>query len=64
MDGVIPGTAPYQQSWFARLQFRIVTVRLFIHWENINFKEDNADLPERFLPQTRVMYGVRWTMWN
>ena len=64
VDGVIPGTAPYQQSWFARLQFRIVTVRLFIHWENINFKEDNADLPERFLPQTRVMYGVRWTMWN
>lgn len=64
VDGVIPGTAPFQQSWFARLQFRVATVRVFVHWENINFKEDNADLPGRFLPQTRAMYGVRWTMWN
>jgi hypothetical protein len=64
VDGVIPGTAPFQQSWFARLQFRVVTVRVFIHWETINFKDDNADLPDRFLPQTRAMYGVRWTMWN
>jgi hypothetical protein len=38
--------APFTQSWFGRLQFRVVTVRVFVHWENFVFKEDNADLPE------------------
>lgn len=56
--------APFTQSWFARLQFRVVTVRVFVHWENLAFRTDNADLPGRFQPQTRAMYGVRWTMWN
>jgi hypothetical protein len=55
---------PFTQSWFARLQFRVATVRVFVHWENITFKDDNADLPGRFQPQTRATYGVRWTMWN
>jgi hypothetical protein len=57
-------TAPYLQSWFGRLQFRVATVRVFVQWENLAFKDDNADLPGRFQPQTRAMYGVRWTMWN
>jgi hypothetical protein len=56
--------APFAQSWFARVQFRIATVRVFVQWENINFKDDNADLPGRFQPQSRATYGVRWTMWN
>jgi hypothetical protein len=64
VDGALPGEAPFTQSWFARLQFRVVTVRVFIHWENFTFRPDNADLPDRLQPQTRVMYGVRWTMWN
>ncbi len=56
--------APYTQSWFARLQFRVVTVRVFVHWENLAFRQENADLPGRVQPQTRAMYGIRWTMWN
>jgi hypothetical protein len=56
--------APFTQSWFARVQVRVVTVRVFIQWENFTFRDENADLPGRVQPQTRVMYGVRWTMWN
>jgi hypothetical protein len=56
--------APFTQSWFARLQFRVVTVRVYVHWENLTFRQENADLPGRVQPQTRAMYGIRWTMWN
>jgi hypothetical protein len=56
--------APVYQNWFARVQVRVVTVRLFVHWDNVTFREANQDIPGRVLPQTRVMYGVRWTLWN
>lgn len=56
--------APYLQSWYGRLQVRVMTVRVFILWENLAFREGNGDLPSRFQPQTRALYGIRWTMWN
>jgi hypothetical protein len=62
--GGAEAVAPFTQSWFARVQVRVVTVRVFIQWENFTYRLDNADLPGRAQPQTRVMYGVRWTMWN
>lgn len=57
-------TVPPSLSWFARLQFRIVTVRVFVHWENFTLRDNLQDFPNRMLPQTRAVYGIRWTMWN
>ena len=57
-------TVPPYRSWYARLQIRVVTVRIFIRWENFTFRETNRDFPGRILPTTRVLYGVRWTLWN
>jgi len=56
--------APFRQSWFGRLQLRVVSVRVFLDWENITLRERNQDLPGRILPATRLLYGVRWTLWN
>lgn len=58
------GRVPSSQSWFARVQVRVVSVRVFVHWENFTLRDDNQDLPGRVLPQTRAMYGIRWTLWN
>lgn len=55
---------PFFQSWSARLQIRIVAVRVFIVWDNFTLRNTNQDLPGRILPQTRALYGVRWTLWN
>ncbi len=60
----VPTTVPFYQSWFMRLQIRVVTVRAFIMWENFTIRENNQDLPGRLLPATRSLYGVRWTMRN
>lgn len=57
-------TVPASLSWFARLQFRIVTVRVFVHWENFTLRDNLQDFPGRILPRTRAVYGIRWTMWN
>jgi hypothetical protein len=55
---------PFYQSWFVRLQIRVVTVRAFIMWENFTIRQRNQDIPGRIFPATRSIYGVRWTMWN
>ena len=55
---------PFYQSWNAHLLIRVVTVRLFVRWENLFLRENNQDLPGLLLPTTRVTYGVRWTLWN
>ncbi|MFP3947335.1 MAG: TonB-dependent receptor plug domain-containing protein [Longimicrobiales bacterium] len=55
---------PSYQSWYARLQIRVVTVRVFVRWENFTFRDTNRDFPGRTLPTTRVLYGIRWTLWN
>lgn len=55
---------PFNQSWYGWVQVRVVSVRVFIRWDNFTFREDNQDLPGRNLPVSRAMYGVRWTLWN
>jgi hypothetical protein len=55
---------PFQQSWFGRLQVRVASARLFVLWDNFTLRPENQDYPGRLLPQTRAMYGIRWTMWN
>ena len=59
-----PTRVPFYQSWNAHLMIRVVTVRLFLRWENLFLRQNNQDLPGRLLPTTRVMYGVRWTLRN
>jgi hypothetical protein len=55
---------PFRQSWFARVQVRVISVRLFLDWENVTVREANQDFPGRILPSMRVSYGIRWTLWN
>ncbi len=55
---------PFDQSWYARIQVRVVTVHAFVQWENFTIRRNRQDFPDRLLPKTRAMYGVRWTLWN
>ena len=55
---------PFSQSWYTDLQLRIVTVRVFIRWENFTLRRNLQDYPDRLLPATRTVYGVRWILWN
>jgi hypothetical protein len=57
-------TVPFYQNWYGRLQIRIVTVQLFIGWDNFAVRRELQDYPDRFQPLTRAYYGLRWTMWN
>jgi hypothetical protein len=59
-----PLRVPFYQSWNADLQIRVVTVRIFIRWDNLFLRPENQDIPGRLLPRTRAMYGVRWTLTN
>ena len=60
----VPTLVPFYQSWFVRVQVRVVTVRAFIMWENFTVRQRNQDFPGRILPPSRSLYGVRWTLWN
>lgn len=60
----VPSMVPFFQSWFVRLQIRVVTVHAFIQWENFTVRQRNQDFLGRILPPTRSLYGVRWIMWN
>lgn len=55
---------PFYQNWYGSIQLRIVTVRIFVGWENFTIRRNLQDFPGRVLPRTRAMYGLRWTMWN
>ncbi len=55
---------PFYQSWYGYLQIRVVTVRVFIRWQNFTLRDANQDFPDRVLPRSRTLYGVRWTLWN
>jgi hypothetical protein len=57
-------TVPFFQSWYARIQIRIVSMRIFIGWENFTRRDSLQDFPDRVLPITRSFYGIRWTLWN
>jgi hypothetical protein len=55
---------PFSQSWYTDVQVRILTVHLFIRWENFTLRQNLQDYPGRVLPYTRAVYGVKWIMWN
>lgn len=55
---------PFYQSWYARIQVRVVTVRLFLGWENFTLRRDLQTFPDRRLPFLRSFFGLRWDMWN
>jgi hypothetical protein len=55
---------PFYQSWYTDLQVRVLTVHLFIRWENFTLRQNLQDYPGRVLPYTRSVYGVKWVMWN
>jgi hypothetical protein len=57
-------TVPFYQNWYVRMQARIVTVRIFVGWENFAVRRDLQNYPGRLLPMTRAVYGLRWTLWN
>ena len=65
-EDIGPGflTVPYHQSWYFRLQIRILTVQVFILTENFTAERELQDFPERFLPGGRSIYGIKWTLWN
>lgn len=57
-------SVPFEQSWYAFFQIRIVSVQAFFRFENVSIRQNNQDLPGRLLPQFRSMYGIRWVLWN
>jgi hypothetical protein len=57
-------SVPFYQSWYLHLQVRVVTVRVFVNWENFTIRRNLQDFPGRVLPLTRASYGIRWDLWN
>ncbi len=55
---------PFYQDWYGFVQVRIVTVSVFVRWENLAGKDDNFDFPERTTPKFRTLYGIRWVLRN
>jgi hypothetical protein len=66
LGGGEPGflRVPFHQTWDFWIQVRVLTVRIFVRTENVTLRGQNQDFPGRLLPQTRTVYGVRWTLWN
>ncbi len=65
-DPTVPDlvVVPFLEEWYTHIQVRIVTVSLFLRFENIRRKSDNVDFPNRRRPQYRSFYGVNWTLNN
>ncbi len=59
-----PASVPFYQSWYFRLQMRILSLNIFATVDNLSLRENNQDLPGRLLLRTRSLYGVRWSFWN
>jgi hypothetical protein len=55
---------PFYQSWYGRIQARIMTVRLFLAWENFTIRRNLQNFPDRVLPVTRSFFGLHWDLWN
>ncbi len=55
---------PFHQSWYGRLQVRVVTVRLWIGMDNFAFRRQLQYYPERLLPYGRSFFALRWDLWN
>lgn len=54
----------FYQSWYARVQVRVVTVRLWIGIDNASLRRFNQTYPDRLLPVTRTFFALRWDLWN
>lgn len=65
-DGLTPSVeqVPFFQSWYARFQVRVVTVRLWIGIDNASLRRFNQTYPDRLLPLTRTFFALRWDLWN
>lgn len=57
-------SVPFYQNWYLRMQIRIVSVQIFVGWENFAVRRNLQGFPDRLLPITRAIYGLRWTLWN
>ena len=57
-------TVPVYENWYGRIQVRVVTVRIFVAWENITINRNLQMFPGRVLPALRSVYGIRWSLWN
>jgi len=61
---VVHTRVPFHQSWYGRIQARIMTLRIFVAWENFTRRDALHDFPGRVQPRMRAVYGIRWSMWN
>jgi hypothetical protein len=57
-------TVPFYQFWYGRITARILDVRLFFLWENLNRRRNLQNFPDRLQFATRTFFGLRWDMWN
>jgi hypothetical protein len=57
-------TVPFYQNWYGRIQVRIVTIRVFVGWENLTLRRNLQTFPGRVLPFTRSLFGLRWDLRN
>jgi hypothetical protein len=57
-------TVPVYENWYGRIHVRVVTVRIFVAWENITINRNLQMFPGRVLPALRSVYGIRWSLWN
>jgi hypothetical protein len=57
-------TVPFYQSWYFRVQVRVVTVRLWLGMDNFTFRRNLQQYPDRLLPYARSFFALRWDMWN
>lgn len=55
---------PFYQSWYGRVQVRVLTVRVWIGIDNFMLRRDLQKYPELRLPITRTTYAIRWDLWN
>ncbi len=55
---------PFYQSWYARVQVRVVTVRLWIGMDNFTLRRNLQNYPDRTLPYARSFFALRWDLWN
>jgi hypothetical protein len=45
------------------LQIRVIDVRMFLRWEDL-LGQQIEDLPGRIHRGPRILYGVKWNLWN
>ena len=57
-------TVPLYENWYGRIQVRVLTLRVFVAWENITVNRNLQTFPGRILPALRSVYGIRWSLWN